>query len=155
MTFFHLLLFCCHLVPEPEPCLMNNESTDLPSLPGCLRQWPGAAPLKNEKAGFFCCPQISPVLKNPIKRQRKVTFSFSLMTHRKKCLSGRRLGAADEGFEGVRVRGEKDSLIDWGSTASGVLCQSQWGTFLSCSLFWWPPVITYFRTAPCRAPSLI
>lgn len=54
---------------------MISESSRL----SCKR--PGAAPLKNEKAGLFCCSQISPLLKNPIKRQKKVTFPFTAMTH--------------------------------------------------------------------------
>ena len=59
---------------------MNNESNDLRVFPALLQR-PGAAPLKNEKAGLFCCSQISPLLKNPIKRQKKVTFPFTAMTH--------------------------------------------------------------------------
>lgn len=89
--FLSLPLRPCHLVPKPEPHRMNNESTDLQVLLA-LRQQLGVAPLKNEKAGLLCCSQISPLLKNPIKRQKKVTFPFSVMTHGKRPLSGQRWG---------------------------------------------------------------
>lgn len=89
------------------------KSTDLQVLLA-LWQRPGAAPLKNEKAGLFCCSQISPLLKNPIKRQKKVTFPFTAMTHEERSLSGQRRGAADEAGEeggGFDLRG-KELLID-------------------------------------------
>lgn len=80
---------------------MNNESSDLQVLLA-LRQQPGAAPLKNEKAGLFCCSQISPLLKNPIKRQKKVTFPFSAMTHGERPLSGQRWGPLMRPVRGFR-----------------------------------------------------
>lgn len=89
---------------------MNNESTDLRVLL-TLRQPPGVAPLKNEKAGLFCCSQISPLLKNPIKRQKKVTFPFSAMTHGERPLSGQRWGPLMRLVRGFRP--ERKGVIDW------------------------------------------
>lgn len=88
---------------------MNNEGRSRSLL--ALRQEPGAAPLKNEKAGLFCCSHISPLLKNPIKRQKKVTFPFSAMTHGKRPLSGQRRGPLMRPERGFDWRGE-DLLID-------------------------------------------
>ena len=79
---------------------MNNERPDLQVLPA-LGEQPGAAPLKNEKAGLLCCSQISLLLKNPIKRQKKVTFPFSAMTHGKRPPVRSEMGAADEAGEGA------------------------------------------------------
>lgn len=96
----------CHLVSKLEPYSMNNESTDLQVLLA-VRQQPGAAPLKNEKAGLFCCSQISPLLKNPIKRQKKVTFPFSAMTHGERPLSGQRWGPLMRPVGGVSTPEER------------------------------------------------
>lgn len=77
-----------HLVPRLEKS-MKDESTDLQVLAALWHQ-PEAAPLKNEKAGLFCCFHIHLLLRNPIKLWKKVTFPFSVMTHGKRPLSGRR-----------------------------------------------------------------
>lgn len=77
-----------HLVPRLEKS-MKDESTDLQVLAAVWHQ-PEAAPLKNEKAGLFCCFHIHLLLRNPIKLWKKVTFPFSVMTHGKRPLSGRR-----------------------------------------------------------------
>lgn len=78
---------------------MNNESTDLQVVLG-LWQRAAAAPLKNEKPGLFCRSHVCPLLKNPIKRQEKVTFPFTAMTHGERPLSGQRWGALMRPGEG-------------------------------------------------------
>ena len=131
---------------------MISESSRL----SCKR--PGAAPLKNEKAGLFCCSQISPLLKNPIKRQKKVTFPFTAMTHGgseapvRSEMGGPLMRPVRGGFD----PGGEELLIDWTSTTSPALCQSPKDSFLSCSLFLWPPVIARFqkRSVPSHCPHL-
>lgn len=97
----------CHLVSRLDIKNMNN--VKFWSVPSALWQWP-VAPLKNEKAGLFCCSQISTLLKNPIKMQWKVTFPFTVMTH------GQRNPVMSE-MGGVHwwggFRPERKGDIDW------------------------------------------
>lgn len=76
----------------------------------CWQQW-GAAPLKNEKVGLFCCSQIFLLLKNPIKWQKEVTFPFSVMTHGERPLSGQWWGPLMRPVRWFWT--EKEGVIDW------------------------------------------
>lgn len=141
-----------HLVPRLEKS-MKDESTDLQVLAAVWHQ-PEAAPLKNEKAGLFCCFHIHLLLRNPIKLWKKVTFPFSVMTHGKRPLSGRRwepLMRLVRWFWPKR----KELLIDRASAASPALCQSRVDPFLCFSFLLWPQVITHFPNALCRVCALI